>query len=109
MTDDIAVRLRTVGPDYRSWTEAADLSMVADIVGRPLGTLQPEPVGLGRREELSRMMGAATESAGEGALDPARQASPGTSKSSGCSASMTARWRRAREGSATVSRWGGRS
>jgi 1-acyl-sn-glycerol-3-phosphate acyltransferase len=74
MTDDIAARLRNVGPDYRSWTEAADLSMVAEIVLRPLGTRQPEPVGLGRREELARLQAASAESAGDGALDPVRQA-----------------------------------
>jgi 1-acyl-sn-glycerol-3-phosphate acyltransferase len=70
MTDDIAVRLRTVGPDYRSWAEAADLSMVAEIVGRSLGAAQPETVGLGRREELARSLAAAAQSAGGGALDP---------------------------------------
>jgi len=56
MTDDIADRLRAVVPDYRSWAEAADLSLVAEIVTRHVGSSEPEVVDLARREELVRSL-----------------------------------------------------
>ncbi len=33
LTDDLALRLRDVGPDYSSWAEAGRLAAIADIVG----------------------------------------------------------------------------
>lgn len=64
LTEDIADRLRVVSPDYRSWAEVADLSSVAEIVARRVGTIEPEEVDLGRREELVRMLGAVVEAPG---------------------------------------------
>ena len=56
LTDDIADRLRAVVPDYRSWAEAAELSLVAEIVTRHVGSSEPEVVTLTRREELVRSL-----------------------------------------------------
>lgn len=61
LTDDIADRLRAVAPDYRSWAEAAELSLVAEIMTRRVGSSEPEVVTLARREDLVRsLMGAVT-------------------------------------------------
>ena len=35
LTEDLAARLRAVGPDYASWAEAEMLGDIADIVARP--------------------------------------------------------------------------
>lgn len=56
MTDDMADRLRAVVPDYDSWAEVADLSLIADIVTRHVGSPEPEVVDLARREELVRSL-----------------------------------------------------
>jgi glycerol-3-phosphate O-acyltransferase/dihydroxyacetone phosphate acyltransferase len=64
LTEDIADHLRVVSPDYRSWTEVADLSAVAEIVARRVGTTEPEVVDLKRREELVRMLAAVVEAPG---------------------------------------------
>jgi glycerol-3-phosphate O-acyltransferase/dihydroxyacetone phosphate acyltransferase len=56
MTDDIGDRLRAVVPDYHSWAEAAELSLVAEIVTRHVGSSEPEVVDLARREELVRAL-----------------------------------------------------
>ena len=66
MTQDIADRLRAVGPDYRSWSEAADLSQAAEIVTRHVGSSEPEVVDLGRRDDVVRSLMAAVSGSGGG-------------------------------------------
>jgi glycerol-3-phosphate O-acyltransferase / dihydroxyacetone phosphate acyltransferase len=73
VTQDIAERLRSVGPDFRSWSEAADLSLVAEIVTRQVGSSEPEVVDLGRREEVVRsLMAAVSGSEGDARSDGLR-------------------------------------
>lgn len=75
LTNDIADGLRAVGPDYRSWTEAAELSLVAEIVTRRLATSEPEVVELGRREELvRRLVTAVSRPGGDHCSAPLRSA-----------------------------------
>jgi glycerol-3-phosphate O-acyltransferase/dihydroxyacetone phosphate acyltransferase len=75
LTDDIADRLRAVAPDYRSWAEAAELSLVAEIVTRHMGSSEPEVVTLARREELVRsLMGVVSGPEGARRAEPLRSA-----------------------------------
>jgi len=68
LTDDLALRLRDVGPDYSSWAEAGRLAAIADIVART-ETVLPRDVGLGDREQIAEALAAVSPSS---PLDPDR-------------------------------------
>lgn len=58
LTDDLARRLRQVGPDYASWAEGQELAAIADIVARP-ATALPVDVDLVDRERVMVALAAA--------------------------------------------------
>ncbi len=55
LTDDLATRLRQVGPDDASWRQAELLGRVAEVVDRPLAVV-PVEVDLARRERVARSL-----------------------------------------------------
>ena len=69
LTDELTERLRQVGPDYRSWAEAAVLAEAADIVARTTTEL-PSDVDLQDRQAIA----SALAGAGGGRADPAVEA-----------------------------------
>jgi glycerol-3-phosphate O-acyltransferase / dihydroxyacetone phosphate acyltransferase len=56
LTRETADRLTAVSPTYRSWVQATELALVADIVDRPLGGRGRADVELGRREQTAQRL-----------------------------------------------------
>jgi 1-acyl-sn-glycerol-3-phosphate acyltransferase len=61
LTDDMALRLRQVSPDYASWVEAEVYGQIAEVVERPMGPI-PAEVDLVARERLARALAAGSGS-----------------------------------------------
>jgi hypothetical protein len=74
LTDDLARRLRDVGPDYASWSDADRLASVAEIVSRSETDL-PHDVDLADRQRVAeRLVRVEASAGGPAALAPLRQA-----------------------------------
>ena len=77
LTDDLARRLRDVGPDYASWSDADLLAAVAEIVARSETDL-PHDVDLADRQRVvERLVGLERSAGGPAALAPLREAEAG--------------------------------
>jgi glycerol-3-phosphate O-acyltransferase/dihydroxyacetone phosphate acyltransferase len=74
LTDDLARRLRDVGPDYASWSDADRLAAVAEIVTRSETDL-PGDVDLADRQRVAeRLARVESSTGGAAALAPLRHA-----------------------------------
>ncbi|HLN15638.1 MAG TPA: lysophospholipid acyltransferase family protein [Acidimicrobiales bacterium] len=54
LTEELSFRLRSIGPDYESWQQAAELARVAEVLGRDGD--RPNDVGLVAREHLANAL-----------------------------------------------------
>ncbi len=73
LTDDLARRLRDVGPDYASWSDADRLAAVAEIVARSETDL-PREVDLADRQRVAERLVGVEAAGGPGVLAPLRDA-----------------------------------
>jgi glycerol-3-phosphate O-acyltransferase/dihydroxyacetone phosphate acyltransferase len=73
LTDELKGRLRDVGPDYRSWSEADLLSEAADITARPASEL-PRDVALEDREAIASALALASTAGPDPAVEALRAA-----------------------------------
>jgi len=56
LTDDLATRLRSVGPDHDSWKQAEYFSQLAEIVARPADDVLPHDVRLARQQHIAEAL-----------------------------------------------------